>query len=171
MNATNPYAPPSAEVRDIEGSGIVVASRWSRLGAAFIDTVLAILMIYVPAFVAAGISGGGFDPETLNDPNASVALSLGMFAGALIGAVPYFGLTLYFVLKNRQTIGKKIVGIKVVRKDGSQCSFARIFWLRNVVNILLGFVPLYSIVDILLIFGEDRQCLHDKIADTIVVKA
>ena len=33
---------------------------------------------------------------------------------------------------------------------------------------LLGI--LYTIVDALFIFAESRQCLHDKIADTIVVK-
>jgi len=73
--------------------------------------------------------------------------------------------------RNGQTIAKKIVGIKVVRSDGSPASLGRIFWLRNVVNGLLGIIPLYGLIDILFIFGEQRQCLHDKIADTIVVKA
>ena len=59
----------------------------------------------------------------------------------------------------------------LVRSDGSKASLARIFWLRNVVNGMLGFVPLYGIVDLLLIFGDARQCIHDKIADTMVVKA
>jgi uncharacterized RDD family membrane protein YckC len=39
------------------------------------------------------------------------------------------------------------------------------------VNSLIGIIPLYTIIDLLFIFGEQRQCLHDKIADTIVVKA
>ena len=50
-------------------------------------------------------------------------------------------------------------------------SFARILWLRNLLNMVLSMIPLYSIIDAVLIFGEERQCLHDKIADTIVVKA
>jgi uncharacterized RDD family membrane protein YckC len=84
-------------------------------------------------------------------------------------------LTILFVSRNSQTIGKKMLGIKVVRTDGSRASFGRIFWLRNVVNTLPSFIPLvgnfYGLVDSLLIFSEKQQCVHDKIADTIVVRA
>jgi len=34
-----------------------------------------------------------------------------------------------------------------------------------------GIGQIYSIVDALLIFRQSRKCLHDNIADTIVVKA
>jgi len=44
--------------------------------------------------------------------------------------------------------------------------------LRNVVNqVLAQLVPFYGIVDALLIFSDSRQCVHDKIADTVVVLA
>ena len=33
---------------------------------------------------------------------------------------------------------------------------------------MLSVIPLYGFIDALFIFGESRQCLHDKIADTIV---
>jgi hypothetical protein len=39
------------------------------------------------------------------------------------------------------------------------------------VNGLLGIIPLYGIIDLLFIFGQRRQCIHDLIADTIVIKA
>ena len=29
----------------------------------------------------------------------------------------------------------------------------------------------YSIIDSLMIFGEQRRCIHDYIADTIVIRA
>ena len=43
--------------------------------------------------------------------------------------------------------------------------------LGFVVNGLLGIIPLYGLIDPLFIFSESRQCLHDKLADTIVIKA
>lgn len=46
-------------------------------------------------------------------------------------------------------------------------SFGRVFWLRNFINGLIAIIPFYALVDLLFIFGESRQCLHDRIADTI----
>ena len=94
---------------------------------------------------------------------------------ALGVAVLAFFVWLYFtvayVKANGQTIAKKWLGIKVVRADGSPATLGRIFWLRNFLNIVFSIIPLYGIIDSLFIFGESRQCLHDKIADTIVVNA
>jgi len=64
-----------------------------------------------------------------------------------------------------------MLGIRVVRTDGSPASLGRVIWLRNILNSVLGIVPLYGLIDSLFIFAESRQCLHDKIADTIVIKA
>jgi uncharacterized RDD family membrane protein YckC len=85
------------------------------------------------------------------------------------------GVWLYMTLKQLsatgQSLAKKYFNIKIVRSDGSPASLGNIVWKRNVVNALLGIIPLYGIIDVLLIFGEERKCLHDKIADTIVVEA
>jgi uncharacterized RDD family membrane protein YckC len=70
-----------------------------------------------------------------------------------------------------QSLAKKYFGIKVIRSDGSPASLSNLIWKRNVLNWLISIVPLYGIIEVLFIFGEDRQCLHDKIADTIVVVA
>ena len=41
--------------------------------------------------------------------------------------------------------------------------------LRGLVNGLLNIVPLYFLVDCGFIFREDRRCVHDMIAGTVVV--
>lgn len=159
MNTPNPYAPPRASVYDVKNaSDEVPAERGTRLVAAILDGLIFGAMVYLPLVMAGGLIG-----------------TRGMNGGALLlgcaGLVVWSWLTIKFVNANGQSIAKKMLGIKVVRKDGSPVSLGRIFWLRNVVNALLGIIPLYGIIDALLIFGEPRQCIHDKLADTIVIKA
>jgi uncharacterized RDD family membrane protein YckC len=89
----------------------------------------------------------------------------------LLGLAAWLFLTVMFVSRNGQSIGKKLTGIKVVRADGSKASLGRIVLLRNLLNLLLNMIPLYGLVDALMIFGDRQQCAHDKIADTIVIRA
>ena len=139
-----------------------LAERETRLGAAILDHVIFGAMVCAPILVATFI--------TWHDPNALMVLVLGLLL-TLAGFVSWCWLTILYVERNGQSIAKKILGIKVVRVDGSAISLGRLFWLRNVLNQLLCFVPLYGIIEVLFVFGDSRQCLHDRIADTIVVNA
>jgi uncharacterized RDD family membrane protein YckC len=168
MNTTNPYAPPRAAVKDVvdPDAGSEPAGRGTRLVASILDGIIIVVMIYTPMMIGVGISAAqahGGKPQLHFSPIG------GLFT--LVGLVAWIWLTVMFVSRNGQSIAKKMMGIKVVRTDGSRASLGRIFWLRNFVNILLGLLPFYGVVDALLIFGESRQCVHDKIADTIVIKA
>lgn len=164
----NPYAPPQAEVSDLTDAtkAIEPASRAIRFGAAVIDGVI-FMFAYIPLIIAmVTAEATTFDPAVL----ASV---WGVLTVAIVIAI--LAITAVLVHRNGQTIGKKLVGIKVVRSDGSRASLARIFWLRNIVNAIPSMIPVlgyvYVFVDHVFIFGDKRQCLHDKIADTIVVMA
>lgn len=173
MNTSNPYAPPQATVADIAVAGAPEkAGRGTRFLALIVDAFVAIALIYLPLFIGAGMSGAFSVASSPDNPLASMTALLaggGMFA--LVGFIVWCVITYVLVKRNGQTIAKKWLGIKVVRTDGSPASVGRIFWLRNVVNGVLGILPLYGLIDALWIFGEESRCLHDKIADTIVVKA
>jgi uncharacterized RDD family membrane protein YckC len=165
----NPYAPPQAIVGDVNKSaGFVRADPGTRLGAALLDGLIMAGMTALPmlAILLAGTPFIGRQPGG----GGSLFVALVPLLG-LVGAIMWCWLTIKYVRENGQTIGKRIIGIKVIRTDGSPVSLGRIFWLRNVVNALLGVIPLYNMIEVLFIFGEQRQCLHDKIADTIVVRA
>jgi uncharacterized RDD family membrane protein YckC len=168
---TNPYAPPQAIVEDIADTRVPItpADRGTRLGAAILDGLIGFGMIYVP-FLVGMFGQGGFNSEPTGEEGLNPIAIVG-FGLMVVGFVAWCWLTILYVKRNGQSIAKKLLNIKVVRSDGSPASLGRIFWLRNVVNGLLGVIPLYGLVDILFIFGETRQCLHDKIADTIVVRA
>ncbi len=169
MSTVNPYAPPQAEVRDIPTGVHEPASRGIRFVGVILDGLIAWAMTYLPVLVATlviGVAPATSPQGIFSQPAFIVGASLGF-----LGFLAWCWITILFVSRYGQTIGKRLLGIKVIRSDGSRASLGRIFWLRNVVNILLSIIPLYGIVDALVIFGQRRQCLHDMIADTIVIRA
>jgi uncharacterized RDD family membrane protein YckC len=177
MNTPNAYAPPKANVADVSpGDELTLASRLARLGAAILDSIIVGALVYSPLVFTGAMGAAMADVVRTNNPMAFWGLFLsGAGAVSLLLFIGWAVITFRLVAANGQTIAKKLVGIKVVRSDGSRATVARIFWLRNVVNTLITLIPLiggiYAIVDSLFIFTERKQCLHDKIADTIVVDA
>ena len=94
------------------------------------------------------------------------------------GAVAFVLSMLYLVPMTAltgQTVGKRMMGIRVVRTDGSRVSLPRFLFMRGLPVAILGVLPLLRyvmfLVDSLVIFRESRQCLHDNFADTKVVTA
>lgn len=162
----NPYAPPRARVRDVAApsASIVLAGPGSRLGAAIVDSLIFSAMVYIPMLVGGLAVGAGSD-----DGNpAFVVVGLGL---GFVGFVVWTWLTLKQMKETGQSLAKKYFNIKVVHTDGSQVALSTLILKRNVLTWLLSIIPLYGIIDVLFIFSEQRQCLHDKMADTLVVLA
>jgi uncharacterized RDD family membrane protein YckC len=93
----------------------------------------------------------------------------------LLGVVASLGLLvaqIYLVSMKGQTIGKRLVGTRIVRKDTLENGgfVINVLW-RGFLNGLLSLIPLYFLADCLFIFREDRRCIHDMLAGTIVVQA
>ena len=94
-------------------------------------------------------------------------------------AVLYFlagSIYLFVMLSTRgQTIGKRIMKIRVEKTDGSPPGFVVAVLLREIVNLIICCIPLvgtiYALVDALFVFRPDSRCLHDHIASTGVVMA
>lgn len=146
------------------------ASRWLRLGAVLLDSLIGGL-IMSPGFVLL-MSAGFF--ANAGQPNTPLLMAGFGTLGLLVLVV--LGIQIYLLTTRGQTMGKKLLGIKIVNfDDESNPGFVKAFLLRALVNGLIGCVPVigavYSLVDICFIFREDRRCLHDLIAGTKVVKA
>ncbi|HXA47554.1 MAG TPA: RDD family protein, partial [Burkholderiaceae bacterium] len=99
-----------------------------------------------------------------------VVLKIGL---GVFGWVIYMLINGYFLAQSGQSLGKKALGIKIVRTDGSQPPLQHIVLRRlapmYVAQVIPYIGPLLGLVDILLIFRSSRQCIHDQIADTLVV--
>ena len=82
-------------------------------------------------------------------------------------------LNLVWLHRYGQSVGKRILGLRIVRADGSRAGLGRLFVLRELVPFALFLVPLagalFYLVDRVTIFGEERRCVHDRLADTIVI--
>lgn len=168
---TNPYAAPEAAVDDLrawdaQGLEERKASRGKRLGAALLDGVINlvwILPVFWGAMMAVGVNQG-IKP-------AAPMVGLMLLGFALLVAI--FVINCLMLHRSGQTIGKRMLDIAIVRTDGSRMSLPRYIFIRVLPVGLLGAIPyvggLIGLVDPLLIFGKDRRCLHDLIADTIVI--
>jgi uncharacterized RDD family membrane protein YckC len=163
----NPYAAPTAQVptAPIEhyDDGLVTAGRTQRLLAYLVDLGVN-LLIAVPALI--GILR--YRPER----------GIGELGGSLIGfsAIAFlalFAYTLMLLSREGQTIGKRVIGIRVVRTDGERAGLLRLICLRYFLPGLVGAIPYvgwaFTLANLLWIFGEERRCLHDHFADTMVV--
>jgi len=154
-----------------EFGGRRLASRGDRLRAALIDFVIG-LAAATPGFlcmlVGVGLLLGG------QYKDLGVGLFLGGYAVALVGRVVLEIYQIVLLSRHGQTIGKRKKGLVIVKyQDGSQVGFVRGWLLRRFVPQLiygLSGSGLF-IADVLVIFGEERRCLHDYLAGTTVVQS
>jgi len=84
-------------------------------------------------------------------------------------ALGYAAWVLYSLLTRSQTPGKRIVGIKVIRADGTDAP-AIIMLIRETVGKMISGMFLGSGV-IWILFDRNRQDWHDKLMNTLVVKS
>jgi uncharacterized RDD family membrane protein YckC len=68
-----------------------------------------------------------------------------------------------------QSIGKKLMGIKAIKED-TGASLVGDYGTAITRQVSL-MIPLFGIVDALMVFSDDRKRFGDKWAKTIVVKA
>jgi uncharacterized RDD family membrane protein YckC len=166
----NPYLAPKATVADVASGEIELAERTTRLGASIIDGLVqlaVILIILFPILNRRGLEG--FSVLFYENVLLSSVLSV------IVGFAVYSAVNFHLLRKNGQTIGKYVCKIKIVRSDGSPADVPRILLFRFLPMLVIPQVPLIGniigLINPLLIFRESRKCLHDNIADTIVIKA
>ncbi len=171
MNDNNPYSTPKSDVTkepesSHSGEDFELAGRGQRLAAAIIDGIISTLItigVMMPFGMLEQLINGvepGI-PELL----IVVVLSFSLF----------FVLNGYLLHINGQTIGKKLLSIRISNLEGHNPGAAKIIFARYLPIQVIAQIPfiggLVGLVNVLMIFGSERRCLHDYIAGTIVVNA
>jgi uncharacterized RDD family membrane protein YckC len=141
------------------------ASRGTRFVANLVDSFVVMaptfVLLFVGVAVMAAVEKGGTGSDL-----AALAMMAGMFLGFGVGLAAQ----IVMQLKYGQSVGKRLFRIKVVRTDGSPVELWRIILLRNLaLHVAAQLCGLIGLVDALMIFGADERCLHDLIAETIVI--
>jgi len=60
--------------------------------------------------------------------------------------------------------------MRIVGRSGENPGFVRAVVLRNWLRFALSFVPFFSFIDAVVIFGDTRRCLHDYFGGTFVIE-
>lgn len=150
-----------------EETATELASRWKRLGGALIDSSIA-LGIFVPIMIAAGI---------FEQLKSGIDLSLKQTVIFLVaGQILFLLLNGVLLARYGQTIGKKVVGTRIVLKSTGQiASWKKVYFMRYLLKGLIGHIPIvgsvFKVTNMLFIFRKDKRCVHDFMAGTIVVNA
>jgi uncharacterized RDD family membrane protein YckC len=85
---------------------------------------------------------------------------------ALIFLVTYFVYPIFFWVIAGQTPGKRLLGLRVIRTNGQRLTVGRA--LRRAFGYWISALPLF-LGFIWILFDDQRQGWHDKVADTYVV--
>jgi uncharacterized RDD family membrane protein YckC len=97
-----------------------------------------------------------------------------MFSMGIVSFIVFFAINYRFLVSNGQTIGKKVLEIKIVDLNGNVPQFQPQLLIRYAVYLLPGQIPmvgqLFSLINVLFIFSAEKRCIHDLVAKTKVVQ-
>jgi len=175
----DPYAAPRADVETGAPRVAVLASPGRRL-AAYVVNQLAIGAALVAGFLLLDSQGG---VSLANGPDAFITgltenpRLLGQFSAPALLLVL---VQLVLLARSSTTLGKALFGLRIVRRDGRRAALWRLVLLRflflaiaaalvDSVTVIGGSL-VFWFVDPLMVFTRNHRTLHDRIADTIVVR-
>jgi uncharacterized RDD family membrane protein YckC/DNA-directed RNA polymerase subunit RPC12/RpoP len=172
--ATTPYGSPSYGA--MANSDHRLASLGARFGGALLDGIFSFGAMMVGAGIWMFLIR---TPQVARNPDEETAFMIAELAGMLMwqyGAALIVAIINWVLItQSGQSLGKKIVGTRIVRMDGSPAGFgygvAMRSWLPGIIMLIPYLNALFWLVDVLFIFGQERRCIHDQIAGTQVVIA
>lgn len=168
------WAPPPPSVPPLR-----YATFWIRVGAALIDG-LVLLPLSLPLLIAIGNRlSNELDRVVQTDQTIRFNAIIGDYIGwallALLGTYAYQALMVRYF---GGTLGKLAVGIRVRVAGTAAVVGWREALLRPVLQLIVGFgsfIPGAGLITILddlwMLWDRQRQTLHDKVANTIVIYA
>jgi uncharacterized RDD family membrane protein YckC len=143
--------------------GYEVVGIGSRFLAALIDTAIIGLLLLAANIILIFVLLGGFDSPSMGNSFIAALLSLISFAF-------FWGYYIFFEMRwNGSSPGKRQVGIRVIRADGTPITLAESV-IRNLVR-LVDFLPgAYGLGLVVMFIDSKARRLGDMAANTLVVR-
>lgn len=134
-----------------------LASPGKRLGAYFLDVLVpAVALFSILGVAGAGAAAAGGE----GGMGVGILLSIVLFVGYIVWAFTLFA--------KGMTPGKKLLGMRVVKEDGTSAGFFTMFireWIGKAISGLI-----FSLGFLWILFDRDKQGWHDKLMSTYVVE-
>lgn len=145
----------------VDLSEVEFASYPQRIAARIIDAAI------VSLFFALFVSLAGFEVDT----STGITGDLGLGAWIWFLPVVYIGYEIPAIAARGQTLGKRIMGIIIVRTDGETGIGLDRSLSRFISILILSFVPFVGfLANGWYLFDPKRQNIPDKIARTFVIR-
>lgn len=155
------YQAPQVELVDSQQPALK-ASRVRRLFASMIDSLLMSVIVLPVMYL-----GGLFELASTAPMSWGYSLKTGALA-----AIVFLLLNGLLLIQRGQTLGKMMLSIKIIKEDCTPADASTLL-IRYAVYFMGNLIPvigtLFGLINVLFIFGDRKQCLHDRIANTIVV--
>jgi uncharacterized RDD family membrane protein YckC len=156
-----------------EGGGLPMAAPGARVAAAAIDLGLVAVWFPIVPLFALFVARGGWRGTLLGD---EMPAGIQVLLAACVGVFVVVAVVQHvFVAMTGQTIGKRMLGIRVVHATGRRATFVEAvvarWWLWGAIVLLVPGVGwiVGPLADLVLLFDRDHRTLHDLLAGTIVV--
>ena len=175
----------------IEPPAIEHAEGSSRVLAVLCDLLL-IIVLCIPCAIP--VHYFALKNLSVSDTPELIGFLLISFSIPVLAIILFWAINFPLIHKYGQTVGKRLLYIKIVRSNGTPASVWRIFFIRYLLVFLLWltifiiscetlpFICIFLVLPPVLpafiilahvfpIFSKSYRCLHDVFAGTIVVKA
>lgn len=178
-SAPNPYAAPTHDAQAVQAPGpLHLARRRARFAARLIDIGLLGALLLLGFALACGVMfvrwlpliDAGKSVAEIADRSAIVTV---LYACTLPPPLLFYAYQCYLVVRSGQSLGKRWLRVRIVRTNGEHAGFVRGLLVRSWLMNLLGLIPVLGVLlvvaDVLMIFWPDSLCVHDVMADTMVI--
>lgn len=190
MEEKNDYTDAASDNRNGQEIEVGIAGAGDRILAALLNQLFTFLILLIPfaGLIVFAIKNEG----RIVGSGEIVGLLLGMtsFWVGLAGILAYTVIQIYYMSRDGQSLGKKIMRIRVLKTDGRNPGFVGTVLVREIAwSVLVAIIAaviglavgdngenainlLAFLANFVLLFmvKRDRRTLYDILADTVVVK-